>query len=61
VKLTIKIFSILLSFCLSSKLFAQEEVFTDERDGQTYNIIQIGEQVWLASNLNYESESSTLV
>ncbi len=39
-------------------LTAQDDVFVDDRDGQSYDIIEIGEQTWLASNLNYESESS---
>ncbi|MCB9203762.1 MAG: hypothetical protein H6603_02190 [Flavobacteriales bacterium] len=30
-----------------------QTTFTDPRDGQTYNIVQIGNQCWFAENLNY--------
>ncbi len=32
--------------------------FTDPRDGQVYDIVDIGNQAWFAENLNYETSNS---
>jgi len=38
-----------------------EGVLFDDRDGKTYRVVKIGDQVWMAENLNYDDSVATPV
>jgi len=41
-----------------SAVNAQGGSFTDARDGKTYRTVKIGNQTWMAENLNYKTDKS---
>lgn len=45
---------VVLSLFAFGSIVACSESFTDERDGQSYDVVEIGGQTWMAENLNFD-------
>jgi uncharacterized protein (TIGR02145 family) len=48
----------ILAFILFACKESGGSTFTDPRDKKTYKTVKIGEQVWMAENLNYNADGS---
>jgi uncharacterized protein (TIGR02145 family) len=54
--LTLALVGILVSYAFSQA--NSSNTFTDSRDGKKYRTVTIGDQTWMAENLNYNASSS---
>lgn len=49
--------SIIDTSCQKDEILPEYETFTDNRDGETYNYLKIGDQYWLSENLRFKPDS----
>ncbi len=49
--------SIIFTNCEDEIIPPEYETFTDDRDGETYKYVQIGNQYWLSENLRFKPDS----
>lgn len=53
-----RVLTILLVFATFAGFSQKKGTITDNRDGQVYNTIEVGNTVWMADNLNYNANES---
>jgi uncharacterized protein (TIGR02145 family) len=51
----------IIALLICTAVFAQQKgIFTDTRDGKTYKYTTIGEQIWMAQNLDYAGKNDDI-